>query len=58
MTSPAHEQGHLCLKHVPGEARMKEVAERAAGEKEREGSEATARRKILSFEDSWLSELS
>jgi hypothetical protein len=31
---------------------MKEVAERAAGEKEREGSEATARRKILSFEDS------
>ncbi len=35
MTSPAREQGHLCLNHVPGEARMKEVAERAAGEKER-----------------------
>ena len=50
MTSPAHEQGLFCLKHVPGEARMKEVAERAAGEKEREGSEATARRKILSLE--------
>ncbi len=36
---------------------MKEVAERAAGEKERIGSvEATTRRKILCFNDAWLSE--